>query len=131
MDDAKKAENKKDKKKIRFVAIHISDFNVSERRLFFDTCFKYMPEENAKEVIEYLVKKYYIKEGNWSKVDKWMDGCIENHYDYPPTKIAKMALHYHKVNRCMLPLFIKMAQNIKSRVSMRRMREQLKTSAKT
>jgi len=131
MDDAKKAENEKAKKRIKHLAIAISCCNVSDRRLFFDTCFKHLPEDKAKEVIEYLVKKYYIKAENWGKVDKWMDGCIENHYDYPPTKIAKLALHYHKVNRCMLPLFIKMAQNIKSRVSMRRMREQLKTSAKT
>ena len=128
MDDAKKAEYEKTRKKIRSVAIEMAFLNESERRFFFETFFQNLPEEKSKEAIEYIVKKYYIKEGNWSKIDKWMEGCIEKHYDYPPTKIAQMALYYHKVNRRMRPLFIKMAQNIKSRVSMRRLRKNLKTS---
>lgn len=112
-------------KKIYSVIQSIMSFSPKEQRLLIMALFSrfkpWQKEEWAKRVCFHA-----YPETRWIKVDKWMAAQFMKDMEHPPVKVASMALNYFKVNSCMKPFLIKMAQKVKRRIYQRNLRSQSK-----
>lgn len=103
------------------VAAVVSQFSEGDRRKFFSSLFALMAEPELARTHDMLSRAVY--KDRWKVFEKWMDAALTKDMKKTPRVIAEMALNYHKIDKRMLPLFIKLAQKVKARVGMRRFRK--------
>lgn len=111
---------KDEKNKIKNAAIEISLLSLNDLRYFFGVFFEDIPEEKRKEIVKIIAGYYFNDKGKWLKIDRWMESCFLNHYDYPPKKVGTMCCKYLKINIRLLPAIIKRARTIKERIRKRK-----------
>jgi len=108
-------------KKIYRVIQSIRSFTPKEQRLFVKALFSRFTHLQKLQWFKWVCFNVY-PEMRWTKVDKWMDAQFTSNMDQVPWKIASMALNYFKINSCMAPFLIIMAQKVKKRVRARKVR---------
>lgn len=109
-----------DRKRIKHAAIEIASLSSSDLSYFFSIFFENISEDKRQTIIETVAGYQFEDGGKWLKVEKWMESCFINHYDYSPKKVAHMCCHYLRINYRLQPMMLRRSQKIKNRVGKRR-----------
>lgn len=103
------------------LAAVVSSCSEGDRRKFFSALFKLMAEPELNRTHDMLSRVVY--KDRWKVFENWMDKALTKDMKKTPRVVAEMALNYHKVDKRMIPLFIKLAQKVKNRLITRRRRK--------
>lgn len=99
----------------------VQTFSSEEKSQFIRSLLSRLSEKEQERWFRW-VRDFVHPEQKWLKVERWMEGQFASNKRLRPAKAARMAVYYFKINSCMGPFFIKMAQRIKKRVRARELR---------
>ena len=103
-------------------AAYVARMSEADIAVFFVFLFQDISKEWAERTLPIHIKACYG--GQWDHIDTWMERTLIKHPKRTPKAIAEMALFYHRIDRRMMPLMIKMAQRVKMRLAVRRLRQE-------
>lgn len=106
--------------RVRQVGIELAMMNGLEINAFLKAYFSNADSKNSLEFIDKANKFQFKDQGRWAAVDKWIEGTLNKHPNYTPSRVAHMACVFWKIPFTLEPFLRKKARLIKRRLTERR-----------
>ncbi len=114
-----KEEFEEHKERVKQSAVWLSMMPESLQNEFFRVLFRNVEEEDKIRLFDRIANFVY-PEGQWTKIENWMEKRFLKDMKRTPRQVAGMFLMYSKMNTKMAPKMIVLAQKAKDRLRKKR-----------